>query len=359
MSLEFKNITGPVRYEKVVLRLRNKPYVMHFFSDDHVRVTSCKEDAVLLQDLVLDTLRVHKLTDLIYEGSDRQRSLVGNYLREFRNAFPTSCWEHHTCDAFEYTTFHSVDVRNVINYDWCKELFRLKTKEDELDVKEVTDRLLIELRLGGPESQQILRGWMHSLITCSGRIAKHYIELAEDWVKWICNGSIVNPSVEKIVKGVSYDKYILYHIGQNDPMYQDYTYKWIDEAYLDIIQHPERNVHVSLGFMVDIATIQVLLYSSNIYSILYMGHQHTFRVLAYLKQLASDLSYTQESFESPPTPDLNPVQCIRIPLENNVLSMSLDVFNEIVKEEPGWKYTGKSKKKCKSKSKKSKSKRRK
>ena len=45
MTIEFKNVTGPVRYEKVVLRLRNKPYVMHFFSDDQ---NSCKEEAIQL-----------------------------------------------------------------------------------------------------------------------------------------------------------------------------------------------------------------------------------------------------------------------------------------------------------------------
>ena len=300
------------------------------------------------------TLGVHKLTDVIYEGSERQKSLVGNYLREFRNAFPTSCWENHTCDSFEYTTFHSVDVRSFINSKWLRELFHMKTifQTDELDVTDVTKRLLFELTMGSPEPQKMLRGWMHSLITCSGRITKNYIELAEDWIKWICNGCPMNSMVEQMIGGISYDRYILNRMGENDPMFQVYINKWIEEAYLDITRNPERN---TLGFMVDIATIQVLLHSDNIYAILYMGHQHTFKVLGYLKQLVSDLSFTQYSFESPPTPQLNPIQCIRIPLENNVLSMSLDVFNEIVKEEPRWMYVSGTRKK-KTKRKKSKGK---
>ena len=80
--------------------------------------------------------------------------------------------------------------------------------------------------------------------------------------------------------------------------------------------------------------------------ILYMGHKHTYAVLDYLKRLANDnhdsslVSYTTPSFQSLDTPQGNPVQCLRIPVMNSVISMDEDIYNTVKHEEPSWKYYG-------------------
>ena len=346
------NVNGPVRYEKVVLRLYDIPHVIHFFSDDHVRVTKCdddKEKSIDLQTLVVNTLNVYPSTDIVYEGSDRQKSMVGNYLREFRNAFPMSCWEHHICDQFPHTIFHSVDIRSVIYSNWMKEIFLLKmyfsTDDVHLMLPHVTAKLIIDLKGHGPVSQQILKLWMYSLIMVSGRLATRYEELAEDWVKWICKGRPMDASIEKIfisksIIPISYDKYILDHIGSVGIMYKNNIDKWLQDAYHNVTVNPIGNVTLLLAFMVDLAAILVLLSSHNPYSIVYMGHQHTHKVLEYLKELSNEYS----TFQSLPTPNNNPVQCLRIPLLGGILPMNLDVYDTLIHEEPAWKYYGKNRK---------------
>jgi hypothetical protein len=335
MTLSLKNITGPVRYEKVVLRLREVPYVMHFFSDDHIRTTSCDtiEKSIDLHKLVVDTITIHKTTDIIYEGTDRQKSIAGNYLREFRTAFPNRCWENHTCDTFPDTIFHSVDIRGIINTDWMREISRIKhsLEMDEIHrfIPKVKAQIRFELKRGGSVPQQLLRAWMDSLLSISGRLAMSYQELAEDWVLWICKGRPMDTVVEHLLISqsiipISYDKYILNNINTVSVLYQPYLDKWLEQSYQMVMDNPHQHATILLAFIVDLATVRVLLSLSNPYAIVYMGHQHTWAVLHYLKQLSEDnvsISYTNPSFQSMDTPNGNPIQCLRIPLESGVLSM--------------------------------------
>lgn len=357
MSLSFANVNGPVRYEKVVLHIRGVSHIIHFFSDDHVKTTACdeKENPIDLHTLVANTLTVHTLTDIVYEGQDRQKSLVGNYLREFRNAFPSQCWEKHTCDSFPDTIFHSVDIRGIINSDWVREINRIKHALETDDLQRnpgVQYYLRTAMKLGGSVPQKLLRAWMDSLLIVSGRLAVTYEELAEDWVRWIRKGRPMDTFVENELRDqsilpVSYDKYILTQVEVVDVMYQPYLDRWLEESYRSVMDHPYLNVHASLAFMVDLTTIRVLLSLRNPYAIVYMGHQHTFTVLNYLKQVAHDIdesyvTYT-DSFHSSDTPKGNPIQCLRIPVRSHgVLPMDTDMYETLSRKIPAWKYYGRS-----------------
>jgi len=353
--MSLTNINGPVRYEKVVLKLNGITRIIHLFSDDHVR-----SNEMDLQSLVVNTLHHYTTTDIIYEGTDRQTSLIGNYIREFRSAFPNQCWENHTCDSFPNTIFHSVDIRGIINSDWMREVSRIKysLKMDNIHhiVPQVKSHILSELKKGGSEKQQLLRAWMDSLISISGRIAIRYQELAEDWVLWIRNGSYIDKEVKNIlishsIQPISYDKYILQHVDSVAVLYQDDLNEFLEESYQRIVNNQE-DVTKSLSFMVDLACLRIILSLSNPYVIVYMGHQHTWYVLNYLKRLSLKindshfLSYST-SFESFQTPNGNPIQCVSIPLQSKQLTMDENIFNNIKREKSSWKYYGKRKSKKK------------
>jgi len=189
MSIEVRDVTGPVRYEKVSLNLGEQSLVLHFFSDDHERTNQCSDpNSVNFTKLLKQTLHKYPNTDVIFEGYDRQKKiLMGNYLREFRSAFPIECWEQHKCDAFPFSTFHSVDIRAEINAKWMTKVSLIKevlqTNDVHLRLPQVMRYLIAQLRRPSSNEDAVLMGWMFSIIVSSGRLAIQFVQLAEDWVQ--------------------------------------------------------------------------------------------------------------------------------------------------------------------------------
>lgn len=68
--------------------------------------------------MIHSTLEEHATTDIVFEGYEHQKIVAGNYLQDFRNAFPGVCWEKHECDNFPLTTFWSTDIRNRLFKEW-------------------------------------------------------------------------------------------------------------------------------------------------------------------------------------------------------------------------------------------------
>ena len=106
---------------------------------------------------------------------------------------------------------------------------------------------------------------------------------------------------------------------------------------------------IALAGFVDVMAFRIMLTTAKHYVIVYMGHQHTAKILKYLQEYVSihgHIHYTQPSIQSSSTPSKTPVQCIRIPVENHsgkfTLSMNHDVFQQWMKQyqDPPWKVAG-------------------
>lgn len=317
------SVTGPVRYEKVVWYNNPRTIVMHFFSDDHIRTSFCNEaNSVTLTQLIHSTLEEHATTDIVFEGYEHQKIVAGNYLQDFRNAFPGVCWEKHECDNFPLTTFWSTDIRNRLFKEWLDVIRTYHSEEKRKNIHfrfsdaPFTFYLLNRISSAYPKNLVTLYAWMLCIIYFTDHVAMSFSEFDEDLIKWIRLRRPIYPLVkDKLVsigmEPIGYDEYVLFHMGSVATFYEPFFRRWLDLAYQRINDNPEENHVILLSYMVDLAALRMLVSPRHDYVIIYMGHEHMYQVLSYMKDFVemtnTSLQYT---FPSPP----KPIQCLNIPL---------------------------------------------
>jgi len=166
-----------------------------------------------------------------------------------------------------------------INSDWMKYITHLKHefRTDEIQVYHVLHYLENVITHIRPASHLLLFEWIHSIITVTARIATNYSELSEDWIIWIQNGrrisSFIKESLQKQnIIPIGYDRYVLDKIGDVPDKYSYLLNIWTERCYKEVdLTQKEK----SLAFMVDIATIRIVLSTNHNQIIVYLGHQHT------------------------------------------------------------------------------------